>query len=202
MPIWHLPCHLVFQKGKYRFCHDGRAPTGGLCLNELLINDLNLMTPLLDPINNLRRFLYAFSTDIEAFFHNIAVDERDRGVFRFLWYEDEKMEVLKTYLMLFMVFGSSSSPSITSYILKIHGERVREKFGEEIYLIITRFFYVDDGSGGANSVEKCRKLARDLKAAMLEGGFELGKWKFSHPALRGDDEEEEQDEEASILGIR
>ena len=28
------------------------------------------------------------------------------------------------------------------------------------------------------------------------------KWKFSHPALRGDDEEEEQDEEASILGIR
>ena len=112
------------------------------------------------------------------------------------------MEVLKTYLMLFMVFRSLSSPSITSYILKIHGERVREKFGEEIYLIITRFFYVDDGSGGANSVEKCWKLARDLKAAMLEGGFELGKWKFLHPALRGDDEEEEQDEEASILGIR
>ena len=84
LPIWHLPCHLVFQKGKYRFCHDGRAPSGGLCLNEMLINDLNLMTPLLDPINNLRRFLYAFSTDIEAFFHNIAVDERDRGVFRFL----------------------------------------------------------------------------------------------------------------------
>ena len=22
LPIWHLPCHLVFQKGKYRFCHD------------------------------------------------------------------------------------------------------------------------------------------------------------------------------------
>ena len=51
-------------------------------------------------------------------------------------------------------------------------------------------------------MEKCRKLAKDLKAAMLEGGFELGKWKFSHPALRGDDEEEEQDEEASILSIR
>ena len=96
-----------------------------------------LMTPLLDPINNLRRFLYSFSTDIEAFFHNIAVEERDCGVFRFLWYKDEAMEVLKTYIMLFMVFGSSSSPSITSYVLKIHGKRIREKFGEEIYLIIT-----------------------------------------------------------------
>ena len=57
LPIWHLPCHLVFQKGKYRFCHDGRAPTRGLCLNEMLINDLNLMTPLLDPINNLRQLV-------------------------------------------------------------------------------------------------------------------------------------------------
>ena len=27
LPIWYLPCHLVFQKNKWRFCHDGRAPT-------------------------------------------------------------------------------------------------------------------------------------------------------------------------------
>ena len=60
---------------------------------------------------------------------------------------------------------------------------------------------VDDGSGGANLIESCRKLAKDLKAAMLEGGFKLGKLKFLHTALRGDNEEEEQDKEASILGI-
>ena len=68
LPIWHLPCHIVEQKGKHRFCHDARASAGGVCPNELLIGGLNLMTPMLDPINNLRQYLYAFGTDIEAFF--------------------------------------------------------------------------------------------------------------------------------------
>ena len=47
-PIWYLPVHLVFQHGKYRFCHDGRAETKGICLNETLIGDLNLMNPITD----------------------------------------------------------------------------------------------------------------------------------------------------------
>ena len=76
-PIWHLPCHLVYQKGKYRFCHDGRANTRGICLNDFLIGDLNLMVPIMDPINNMRSFLYSFSTDIKNFFHNILIDEKD-----------------------------------------------------------------------------------------------------------------------------
>ena len=52
LPIWHLPCHIVEQKGKHRFCHNARASAGGVCPNELLIGGLNLMTPMLDPINN------------------------------------------------------------------------------------------------------------------------------------------------------
>ena len=97
---WFLPSHLVFQKGKYRFCHDGRAETAGVCLNELLIGDLNLMVPIIDPINNLRSYLYAFSTDIESFFHNVWGDEGDQGLFKFFWYEDERMESLKLYIFL------------------------------------------------------------------------------------------------------
>ena len=62
LPIWHLPCHLVLQKGKYRFCHDARASVAGICPNELLIGDFNVMTPLADPINNLRSHLHAFGT--------------------------------------------------------------------------------------------------------------------------------------------
>ena len=82
LPIWHLPCHLVFQKGKYRFCHDARASAAGVCPNKLLIGDFNVMAPLADPINNLRSHLHAFGTDIESFFHNILVDEKDRAIFR------------------------------------------------------------------------------------------------------------------------
>ena len=42
-PTWHLPSHLVLQKGKYRFCHDGRATVDGVCLNEQLIGDGNMI---------------------------------------------------------------------------------------------------------------------------------------------------------------
>ena len=85
-PTWHLPSHLVFQKGKYRFCHDGRAAVNGVCLNDQLIGDLNMLVPLVDPVNNLRHYLYAFGTDIEAFFHNVLVDPEDHGVFRFFFF--------------------------------------------------------------------------------------------------------------------
>ena len=120
MPIWYLPCHIVFQKGKWRFCHDGRATTDGICINDLLINDLNLMTPILKPIMNIRAYIFAFSVDIEAFFHNVLIDEEDRSLFRYLWYENENMRELLTGMFLAYTFGSSASPSATSFTLQLN----------------------------------------------------------------------------------
>ena len=105
LPTWHLPCHLVFQKGKYRFCHDGRATVDGTCLNEQLIGDGNMIVPLMDAVNNLRRYLYAFGTDLEAFFHNVLVDSRDSGAFRFFFFEDKRMERLAAFKMLAHIFA-------------------------------------------------------------------------------------------------
>ena len=103
-------------------------------------------------------------------------------------------------MFLAFIFGSSASPGVTSYVLKAQGGRIREEFGEEVFMIISRFFYVDDGSGGSNTIERCKKLARDLEAAMEKGGFRLAKWKYSHPQLRREGEEE-QEEQQSILAI-
>ena len=126
LPIWNLLCHLVLQKSKYRFCHDARALVGGICPNELLIGDLNLMTPMLDPINNLRNNLYAFGTDIEGFFHNILVDVKDRGIFRFWFYKDEKMDELELIIFLAHIFGSSVSPTVCSFVLIEHAHQIRD----------------------------------------------------------------------------
>ena len=200
-PVWHLPCHLVYQHGKYRFCHDGRAATRGICLNDLLIGDLNLMVPILDPINNMRSYLYSFSTDIEGFFHQILLDEEDQGVFRFYWYPNEDMEELEMFLFLAFIFGSSCSPTVTSFVMKHHSKLMREKFSKEVCDIISRYFYVDDGSGGSNSLEGCKRLMRELEEAMKEGGFSLGKWKFSHQELAEGKEQEDDGKEKKILGI-
>ena len=201
-PIWHLPCHLVYQHGKYRFCHDGRAATKGICLNELLIGDLNLMVPITDPINNLRSYIYSFSTDIESFFHNILVDKRDEGLFRFHWYDNEDMGKLVMYIFLAHIFGSSASPTITSYVLRKHSTLLRGIFSDKVCDIIEKYFYVDDGSGGDNTVEGCKKLCDELEEAMKLGGFTLSKWKFSHPELKGDRTVEKEGEvEKKILGV-
>ena len=202
LPIWYLPCHLVFQKNKWRFCHDGRAPTKGICLNELLIGDLNLMVPLMDPINNLRSHIYAFSVDIEAFFHNVIVDERDKGAFRFLWWEDEEMRKLVDYVFLAYIFGSSSSPTVTSFVLKRHSENLEGIASKKVREIISKYFYVDDGTGGDDDLEKCKALCKELEEAMALGGFSLAKWIFSHPEMTEKKEEEEEEEkEKRILGI-
>ena len=199
LPIWHLPCHIVYQKGKWRFCHDGRANAGGICLNEQVIGDLNLMVPMLNPLTNLRKNLYAFGTDIESFFHNILVDERDRDAFRFFWYEDEEMKRLVPYVFLAHIFGSSSSPTVTAYVLRHHAAKIREVYGEEVYKIINSF-YVDDGAGGANSEEEYKKRKEQLTKAMEEGGFTLAKWKFSHPEAMGEEAHGEESRE-KILGV-
>ena len=203
LPIWYLPCHLVFQKNKWRFCHDGRAPTKGICLNELLIGDLNLMVPLMDPINNLRSHIYAFSVDIEAFFHNVIVDERDRGAFRFLWWEDEEMRKLVDYVFLAFIFGSSSSPTVTSFVLRRHSDNLEGIASEKVREIISRYFYVDDGTGGDDDLGKCKILRKELEEAMALGGFSLSKWIFSHPEMSEQEEEEDEGEsqEKRILGI-
>ena len=200
-PIWHLPCHLVFQKGKYRFCHDGRANTKGICLNDFLIGDLNLMVPILDPINNMRSYLYAFSTDIKGFFHNILVDEKDQGAFRYYWYKDESMEELVMYVFLAFIFGSSASPTVSSFILKRHSRIMRSIFSERVCDIIEKFFYVDDGSSGDNSIEGCKMLCDELEKAMKLGGFDLDKWKFSHRELEGERKVDGETAEKKLLGV-
>ena len=152
-------------------------------MNEQLIGDLNMLVPLVDPVNNLRKYLYAFGTDIEAFFHNVLVEPEDRGVFRFFFFEDEQMRKLVPYVFLAHIFGATSSPMVTAFTLKFHAEKIRDEFGEKVYDIMRNYFYVDDGTGGSDDPKEYKEVKEKLREAMLKGGFNLSKWKFSHPEL-------------------
>ena len=48
-------------------------------------------------------------------------------------------------------------------------------------------FYVDDGSGGADSVDEALQLKQDLIAAMKSGGFTLTKWKSNAVEVMDED---------------
>ena len=180
---WTLPGHLVYQNEKWRFCHDGRASIDGVCLNDELIGALNLLTPLLDPIMNLREWIHALTTDIEAFFHNILVDALDQDAFLFFWFLDEDMTKVILIRFLAHIFGAASSSAITSYVLRYHAERIKSIFGQEVYEVIKRYFYVDDGTAGAHTEDAVKQLKKDLEEAMNIGGFKLAKWKSNSPSL-------------------
>ena len=198
---WRLPGHLVHQNQKWRFCHDGRASVDGICLNEELIGAMNLLTPILDPVMHLRKWKHALTTDIEAFFHNILVDDADKDAFLFYWFEDESMKRRILIRFLAHIFGATSSPMITSYILRLHAERIKNVFGPEVYEVIKRYFYVDDGTAGANTTPAVQKLKIDLEEAMRRGGFRLAKWKSNSPQILGLPEVEEKDRYTKVLGV-
>ena len=82
-PRWYLPLHVVVKGNKTRVCHDTRAATSGICLNDLLHGNMNLNNELATIICLFRTEKVAFTTDICAFFHNILVAPEDADAFRY-----------------------------------------------------------------------------------------------------------------------
>ena len=211
-PRWYLPIHVVEKRGKTRPCHDARASVAGICLNEMLLGGPNIMNSLSEVLLNFRAHKVAFMTDIKGFFHQIRVDPRDVDVFRYLWFADAKME--KAVMMRFLshVFGSGASSIVTSYVLRHHAHVIKDRYPPNVFEMIFSNFYVDDGSGGASSVEEALLLKENLIKAMDEGGFPLAKWKSNHPALtdgeaqpevklRDRNEEIEEEQKTKVLGV-
>ena len=110
------------------------------------------------------------------------------------------MSKLVPYVFLAHIFGATSSPMVTAFTLRFHAEKIREEFGEKVHDIMKNYFYVNDGTGGSDDPEEYKALKEKLKEAMLRGGFNLSKWKFSHPDLMNH-EGHEQGNEEKILGI-
>ena len=186
-PRWYLPIHVVEERNKTRICHDGRAETGGICLNELLIGGPNIMNVLTEVLMKFRLYKIGLMTDIKAFFHNVRVHPEDADTFRYMWFTDKSMREAVVMLFLAHIFGSVSSSLVTSYVLRHHAEKIKPDFPENVYEMLRHAFYVDDGSGGADSVDEALQLKQDLIAAMKSGGFTLTKWKSNAVEVMDED---------------
>ena len=188
IPRWYLPMHAVDKYGKIRMCHDARAGVNGVCLNDFLLGGPNLINPLTDILTRFREHPIAFMTDICGFFHNIRVDERDREVFRYLWFKDENCKEMFIKQFLSHIFGAGSSSVVTSFVLRYHADKIRHLFPDDVWQTLRNNFYVDDGQGGGRTVASAMKLKTNLKEAMRLGGFQLGKWQSNAPELMDDEE--------------
>ena len=201
-PVWTLPIHIVSKDEKCRFCMDARANADGTCLNCHLIGVCNDLVPIQQPLRDFRDPLYAATFDIRAFFHQVLVNVSDRDCFRFFFFGDRDMTWMRLYRWAAHIFGAASSPTVTSYVLRYHADQIAHLFDEYVVDTIRRRFYVDDGSGGKNTAASYREFVQDMNSAMNSGGFELSKWKFSHPTLVGEPPVLEGEHLTKFLGLR
>ena len=205
MPVWLLPIHVVRkpdQPDKIRFCMDARACANGTCLNHHVIGECEQLVPMQQPCRDFRDPLFACTFDIKGFFHRVLVNVPDREVFRFFFFGDRSMTTTQLFRWSAHIFGAASSPTVTAFVLRHHADRIESMFEEYVINTIKRRFYVDDGSGGKNTPEEYRKYVADMQTSMALGGFELTKWKYSHPTLLGEPPVKKGEELTKFLGLR
>ena len=72
------------------------------------------------------------------------------------------MTELELNQFLAHIFGATSSSTVTGWVLRQHAENLKDVISKEVYEIMSHFFYVDDGTGGASTINKCAKVCMDL----------------------------------------
>ncbi|CAC5361143.1 unnamed protein product [Mytilus coruscus] len=178
--LWYLPHHPITNEnkpGKVRVVFDCASKYQGISLNSQLLQGPDLMNSLVGVIIRFRQDKVALAADIEAMYHQVRVREDDCDALRFLWWPNGNLDQKpKIYCMNVHLFGATSSPSCTAYVLKRTARDYAHLFDQEVALTVERNFYVDDCLKSVSSEQQAIKLATDLQSMMKMGGFRLTKW--------------------------
>ena len=130
-----------------RVCH-AASKYKGVCLNDKLLAEPDLLHGLNGTIFRFREKPVALTADIESMFLQVQVPEQDRSCLRFLW-RPRTNEPVQIYEYQRHVFGARSSPTCANYALKRVGLD-----NEEVYptasKAIQNNFYMDGRNHAVN----------------------------------------------------
>ena len=178
--VWYLPHHPVFhprKPEKLRVVFDCSARYGTFSLNNSLLQGPDLTNSLVGVLTRFRQEPVAVIADIEAMFHQVHVEPKDRDVLRYLWWPEGKLYMRPLeYRMTVHLFGATSSPSCCNFALRKTADDNKSHFDSNITGTVKRNFYVDDLLKSVESEEAAINLTRDLCLLLSKGGFKLTKW--------------------------
>ncbi|CAB0004889.1 unnamed protein product [Nesidiocoris tenuis] len=188
-PRYVLPHHAVVkemgEQRKVRVVFDASFPSSSGSLNDHLLTGPKLQADLADILLNFRRFPFVFTCDIVKMFRQILVDPADRPYLQIAW-RFAAHEPVSMYELTTVTFGLSCSPYLAQRVLRQHATNYQRQYPEAAAVILQNT-YIDDITGGADSVEELCRLKIQLVELLLKGGFELSKWGSNHPSLLADD---------------
>ena len=194
IPKWTIPIHIADKPGKpgqVRVCHDCRAPVKGICLNDFLLDGPDLGRNINGIVMRFRGGgEVALGADIRGFFHEVYITEEDERVFRYWWFTDERMTDEELNGFLGHVFGAKSSGFVATWCLRHHIQVNANRYCEDVVEAVMWNFYVDDLVISKGDVEAARSFRIRVTKALADGGFDLCKWRSSHPAALVDSPED------------
>ena len=181
--IHYLPYHAVLRRDKsttkVRVVYDASARSTGCSLNKCLHKGPKFDQKILDNhiLIRFQTYKIALTADIEKAFLMVSVQESDRDVLRFLWFDDVHNGNCKMICLRFtrVVFGVSCSPFLLNATLQHHLNKYVTSHPKTVDKL-TASLYVDDVVTGAKDEEAAYQLYLESKSVLREGGFNLRKF--------------------------
>lgn len=204
---WYLPHFSVVSASKFRLVMDAKAKSHGFSLNDLLLKGPDFVPSLIAVLMRGRKKKIAFMADIKEMFHQVLIRLLDQNSQRFFWRGMDRDIAPEVYVMMVMIFGAVSSPSIAQFIKNFNAKELEEQL-PGVQRAIVEQHYVDDYFDCADSEEEAVELIHRVIAAHDQGGFKLVKFRSNSeaviqsvdPSLRADVDENQSD--ARILGLK
>lgn len=161
------------KEKKLRMVFNSAAKYKGKSLNDSLLAGPALQNPLPSVLTKFREGAIAFTSDVEAMFSRIRMNEKDRAFHRFI-FKTSKSKELETYEMQRLSFGDKCSPFIAIYTLRRtvddHSQDHRVK--DAIY----NHTYMDDWLDSSENIDQAVSLAKEVRTTLRKGDFNLHSW--------------------------
>ncbi|XP_073944857.1 uncharacterized protein [Choristoneura fumiferana] len=177
-PLHYLPHHMVKQKGKKgRIVYDASAKTTGQkSLNECLYSGPSMLEDLTALLLKFRTKKIGLIADVEKAFLQVALQDEDRDVTRFLWLKDVNRGATEDNLLHFrfcrVPFGVISSPFLLTATIQHH----MTQSNEELIKTISHKCYVDNLVTGANSVQEAMKIYNQTRSSFEQLSMNIRDW--------------------------
>ena len=181
----YLPHHAVIRRDrettKLRVVYDGSAKPSGRdhSLNDCLQTGPNYTPQLFDTLVRFRWHKIGLTADIEKAFLMVGINEADKDMLRFLWFNDPgdiNSDIIHLRFTR-LVFGLRPSPAILGLTIRHHLDaQISEEFKAELIERLKNSLYIDYLVTGKENEAKALDLYSRSKSIMKRGGFNLRKW--------------------------
>ena len=172
----YIPYHGLLNINKpdhARVVFDSSAEIQKICLNDNLLQGIDLLNNLVSVISKFRNGKYGISGDIEKMFHQVFVDPKDVDSLRSLWRNNPENPLLDSQMDVHL-FGKVHCPCIANWALRKSGEDATK----DLKFVLNNNFYMDDYLKSMLNEKELISLTCKVVSVLKFHGFNLKKKSF------------------------